>query len=68
MAPEREPFSVVPCPPHHWLITGLDRRGQHWNCLRCDAQRDLEPQRTHLSAHWQAKAAASKTHPVSHQL
>ena len=49
-----EPARV--CPPHHWLITGLARRGEQWTCVRCHAQRDLEPKRTHISAHWQAQA------------
>ena len=37
----QEANSAQACPPHHWLITGLDHRGQHWSCLRCAAQRDL---------------------------
>jgi hypothetical protein len=40
MAPEREPLSVVPCPPHHWLIERTASRIQHWTCQRCGTQQD----------------------------
>jgi hypothetical protein len=36
-----EPPAPLVCPPHHWLIEGVET-SQHWTCQRCGATREQQ--------------------------